>query len=89
MTGVASSTNFPVTSGVFQPKNNQAGQVITISDATSGATVYYTIDGSTPTTSSTKYTGPITLTKSETLKFIAVHSGDSNSPVRTVTDTIQ
>jgi hypothetical protein len=66
-----------------------ASQTITIADATSGATIYYTTDGTTPTTSSKKYTGPITITASETLKFIAVVSGDSNSAVRTVTDTIQ
>jgi hypothetical protein len=64
-------------------------QAITISEATSGATVYYTTDGSTPTTSSTKYTGPITLTGSEVLKFIAVAPGYAPSPVRTVTDTVQ
>ena len=64
-------------------------QTITIADATSGATVYYTTDGSTPTTSSKKYTGPITITATETLKFIAVVTGDTNSAVRTVSDSIQ
>jgi len=64
-------------------------QTITITEATEGATVYYTTDGSTPTPASKKYTGPLTLTSSMMLKFIAVAPGYSESAVRTVTDTVQ
>jgi hypothetical protein len=76
---------------INQPKAATPGvsQAITITEATTGSTVYYTTDGSTPTTSSTKYTGPITLTASQVLKFIAVAPGYSPSAVRTVTDTVQ
>ena len=45
---------------------------VSIADATSGATIYYTTNGSTPTTSSTAYTGPLTFTTTTTLNAIAV-----------------
>jgi hypothetical protein len=76
---------------ITAPKAGTPGvsQVLTITEATAGATVYYTTDGTTPTTSSTKYTGPITITGSVILKFIAVAPGYAQSVTRTVTDTVQ
>lgn len=53
----------------------------TIACAVSGATIYYTLDGSTPTSSSTEYTGTITLTHSCTIKAIAVKPGMTDSEV--------
>ena len=46
-------------------------QTVTISDFTSGATIHYTTDGRTPTTGSTVYSSPITVSTSETVKAIA------------------
>ena len=61
---------------------------MTISDATTGATIYYTTDGTTPTTSSTVYSGPIAVSSTETLEAIATASGYSTSAVVTATYTI-
>jgi uncharacterized protein YidB (DUF937 family) len=64
-------------------------QSVTIADATASATIYYTTNGTTPTTSSTRYTGPIAVTSSETLEAIAVAGGMTNSQVASATYTIQ
>ena len=61
---------------------------MSISDATSGATIYYTTNGATPTTSSAKYTGPVTVSTTETLEAMAVHSGDTNSAAASAAYTI-
>jgi M6 family metalloprotease-like protein len=58
-------------------------QTVTISCATEGATIYYTIDGSTPTASSTRYTSPITIGETTTLKAIAVNADGEESLVAT------
>ena len=50
---------------------------VTIS-AQSGAIIYYTSDGSTPTEESTRYTGALTLSESATIKAIAVLDGESS-----------
>lgn len=56
-------------------------QTVTISSATSGASLFYTTDGTTPTTSSTPYTVPITVSASETVKAIGTKTNYSNSAV--------
>ena len=65
-----------------------SAQTITISDATTGATVYYTTNGTTPTTSSTKYTGAITVSSTTTLEAIATAPSHSNSIVASATYVI-
>jgi hypothetical protein len=68
--------------------NYQSPQVVRISDATAGATIYYTINGKMPTTSSTVYDGPIAVSSTETLKAIAAAGDSATSPMTTATYTI-
>ena len=63
---------------------------ISITCATSGATIYYTTDGSTPTTSSTQYTSPLGWEcSSKPIKAIAVKNGSINSTVATGSVTLK
>ncbi len=50
--------------------------------------IYYTLNGNTPTTSSTKYTNPLTITSTITLKYLAVNLAGNKSSVYTQTYTI-
>ena len=57
--------------------------------ATAGATIYYTTDGSEPTTSSSQYSGSLSgLSAMTTIKAIAVKEGWNDSPVASETLTI-
>lgn len=75
---------------IFSPAPGTYGsaQLVTISDATTGATIYYTIDGSIPTTSSTQYSGAIPISSTETINAMATASGYSPSAIATGTYTI-
>ncbi|HRG49247.1 MAG TPA: chitobiase/beta-hexosaminidase C-terminal domain-containing protein, partial [Leptospiraceae bacterium] len=66
-------------------------QSISIISATQGATIYYTLDGSNPTTTSTSYTGSISIAgqgTTKTIKAISVKAGMTNSSVATALYTI-
>lgn len=55
----------------------------TITCSTPGATIYYTDDGSTPSSGSTPYTVPIDIVASTTIKAIAIKEGYVNSNIAT------
>jgi len=65
------------------------GTVVTLTTTTSGAAIYYTTDGSTPSGSSTLYnvSSPPTITSAETLQAIAIKTNYSNSSVASASFT--
>ncbi len=66
-------------------------QAVTITDSVPGAVIYFTLDGSTPTTSSSRYTfgaSLISLSVSATVKTFAMTGGRLSSPVVTSAFTI-
>ena len=74
---------FSVAPGIYP-----AGQLVTLTDATAGAAIYYTTDGSVPSAASKLYAGPILVGASETLQAIAILSGEANSAVASAAYTI-
>lgn len=91
---VAFSGNYVIQASVTTPTFSPAAgtyasaQSVSISDATSSATIYYTTNGAVPNTSSSKYTGPITVSSTEKLEAIATSAGDANSAVASAMYTI-
>jgi hypothetical protein len=81
---VATPTASPAAGAVL------SGRAITLSSSTSGAKIYYTTDGSVPTSSSTAYSDSSkpTITGSTTIKAIAVKSGMTDSNILTAAYTI-
>ncbi len=82
---VATPTFSHTTDTYYGPQN------VTISCATSGAEIHYTMGNNPadPTASSALYNGPIAVTETTTIKAIAIKSGMSNSSVASTTLTIQ
>ncbi len=85
------STVETVATPTFSPAEGtySSAQNVTISCTTSGATIHYTTDGNTPTTSSPTYSSAIPVSETTTIKAIAVKSGMNNSDVASATYTIE
>jgi hypothetical protein len=68
-------------------------QTVTLSDTTSGVVIFYTLDGSQPGTSAggstQQYSGPLTVSSTETLKALATASGMTTSGTASATYTIE
>ncbi len=88
-TGTGSVAATPVFS--LQAGTYLGTQSVSLSDTSSGATIYYTTDGSTPTTSSPVFNSatPISVTATETINAIAAGNGFTASPVASALYTIE
>jgi hypothetical protein len=75
---------------VFSPAagSYNSVQAVSITDATAGAAIYFTANGTVPTASSTAYTGPIKVSSTETLMAVAIAPGYALSTVVTAAYTI-
>ncbi len=83
-TPTVATPTFSPAAGTYHEAQN-----VTISCTTAGATIYYTTNGDTPTTSSLVYSTPIAISTTTTVKAMAVKTGMDNSSVATATYTIQ
>lgn len=70
------------------PGTYEGAQSVTITTSTSGATIYFTVDGSTPTAESTLYSGAISIPSTLVLKSIAIKEEMDDSSIQTGTYTI-
>jgi Chitobiase/beta-hexosaminidase C-terminal domain len=80
----AATPTFSLAAGAYP-----AAITVGIGDATSGATIYYTTNGTTPTTASSVYSAALPVNSTTTLKAIAAYPGESASPVASSSYTIR
>ena len=80
--GKCSTPAFSPVAGTYEGTQN-----VTIT-STEGATIYFTTDGSNPTTSSNSYSAPISVSTDMTIKAYAVKSGWSDSEIGEASYTI-
>jgi hypothetical protein len=82
-TSTAATPTFSPLPGTFS-----SAQSVTLSDTTTGATIYYTTNGTTPTTASTVYKSVIAVNATTTINAMAAATGYNNSTVASGTYTI-
>jgi hypothetical protein len=79
----AATPTFSVPGGIYTTT-----QMVILGDATPLATIYYTTDGTTPTTASAVYSTPILVSVSEVVEAIATAAGYAQSAVAMAAYTI-
>jgi len=79
----ASAPTISPASGTFSTSES-----VTLADSTPGAVIYYTTNGTAPSTASAAYTGPLTLTATTTVDAIAAAAGYQTSGITTATYTL-
>ena len=80
---VASIPGFAPAAGTYT-----SAQSVTISDSTVNVTIYYTTNGTMPSTGSTTYASPIAVSSTETIEAIAAGASNTPSAIATATYTI-
>lgn len=76
---IVAAPTFSPAGGTYTTEQN-----VTLACATSGASIYYTTDGTEPSASSTLYEGAITISTTTTLKAIAIKNGISSEVAEAV-----
>ncbi len=78
VTDAVATPTFSIAGGLVE-----AGTKVSVSCATDGASIYYTLDGSDPSAGSTLYSEPITINEAVTIKAIAIKNGMEDSKIGT------
>lgn len=87
-TGGTTTTSVATPTASVSAGTYTSSQTVTLGDTTSGVSIYYTLDGATPTSKSILYSTPIVISSSATLKAVAINSSGTSSSVLSVTYTI-
>ena len=84
-----SSAPYATTPTINATANSDQTQYTVTITSESGATIYYTTNGATPTTSSSKYSSALTIKSSCTVKALAVVANKENSSVASKSITVK
>lgn len=79
----------PPTSNIPANSEVESGTKVSLSCGVEGASVFYTLDATAPTSQSTRYTVPIVVTENRTIRAIAVKEGYQDSDVAVFTYTVK
>ena len=77
--------NPPAAPTISATAAQNGGVIVSLASATSGAVIFYTLDGSTPTPSSQQYQAPFLVASNLTINAIAIAGSSSLLTVSTVT----